>query len=381
MEAAVAPVRGRVVGQHVVGAVLPHDAVVGARVVVPVHHREAARLVREDAQAVLGDAQLVHEGAVADAQGGVVGVAPDLDLLVAEGREAPRIDAVDAHVRARGGRDDLPGLVADARGLRAVEHVVDVVVDPLAHEEDGLAPPAHAGEPLRDLPQGVQGRARLVGPFRVLGIGGGAAPRPGALHPVVLVRLVEGGGAEPAARGAVHRGQEQPLVAGELLRALRGPRGVDDGHEVVGPQLLLDELPGRLLHAAGAREEGVFVVDDHDVDAAVEGTDVASDVGLHGLLRPQGLLRGLHGDVHHGEGAHGLGLAVLEDLELVGPEVAHGVAVLVRDEDVHLDVADLALEDGDARGGRGRLGKGERGKEARRDEGDRGPARREAHRV
>ena len=42
---------------------------------------------------------------------------------------------------------------------------------------------------------------------------------------------------------------QQPLVVRELLVGIGRPRGVNDRHQIVGAEMLLDELLRRHLHA------------------------------------------------------------------------------------------------------------------------------------
>ena len=95
---------------------------------------------------------------------------------------------------------------------------------------------------------------------------------------VRLYSLVFVGGrrVELAAERLVDGGEQQPLVAGELLARIRRPGGVHDRHQIVGAEVPLDELLRRRFHARRAAEARVQIVDDHDVDAAVERPLVAS---------------------------------------------------------------------------------------------------------
>ena len=97
VELAVALVgRRRIVREHVVRAVVLDDAIEGGGEIVPVDRREPAGLLRQRAQAVLRQAQLVAHGDLRPMPSvGSSGYAADLDVLVAEVRQAARIDAVD----------------------------------------------------------------------------------------------------------------------------------------------------------------------------------------------------------------------------------------------------------------------------------------------
>ncbi len=95
------------------------------------------------------------------------------------------------------------------------------------------------------------------------------------------------------------------------------------------------------------------LVEEHDVDAAVERPLVALDVGLDRLLREERTLGALDGDVNQREVGHRLRLAVLENLEVFLLQIANVVAARVGDEHVDLDIVDLNLE---GRAGRTRRG-------------------------
>ena len=92
----------RIVRQHVVGAVVPHDPVERVGELIAVDDREAAGLVRYRPQAVLRQPDLVLQRAAADAERTCrPETIRELDALVAEIGQAARVDAVDRDVRAR----------------------------------------------------------------------------------------------------------------------------------------------------------------------------------------------------------------------------------------------------------------------------------------
>ena len=177
---AVALVARRVVGQHVVGAVVADDALERGGELVGVHRREAAGFIGERPQAVLRQPQLVVERADADARGRIVGKAGDADGVVAHRGQTARIDRVDADVGAGGGGDRFAGVVDDRRG-RAARRVVaandvgDVVVDAFADEQHRLAAAADAAEPVGDVLDRGEGRPRVLTAFEIVGI---VAPGP-----------------------------------------------------------------------------------------------------------------------------------------------------------------------------------------------------------
>ena len=340
---------GRIVREHVVRAVVLDDALVGGREIVLVDHRETAGLVRQDAQAVLREPQLVLQRTGADPERRVVGVRLDLDRLVAEIGEAARVDAVDRDVGSGRRRDRVARRVHHHRRAVVIrsaarDHVVDVVVDPLADEEDRLAAPAHRSEPVGDVAQRVERVPRVEAALGVLGIVERIALLPEVARVVELARLVRGGRIELASAGLVHRGEQQPLVVRELLVGVGGAGGVHDGHQIVGAEPPLDELLGGRLHSNRAPEPRVQIVDHHDVDAAVERLLVRLHVGLDRRLGEERPIGALDRDVDHREGVDALRFSVLEHLEVFLLQVAHEVALAIGHHHVDLDVVDADLE-------------------------------------
>ena len=77
------------------------------------------------------------------------------------------------------------------------------------------------------------------------------------------------------------REQKSP-AARQLLAGLLPAARVNDGREIVDAEVLLNEAPGRLTHEQGPRRRGVQIVQQQDVDAAVEGAGRRPHVGLDG---------------------------------------------------------------------------------------------------
>src|SRR6185436_2265733 len=167
--------------------------------------------------------------------------------------------------------------------------------------------------------------------------------RPGRLLPVVLVEPLERRRAHLAAHELVHRRQQQARVVRELLAVGRAPAGEDDGGEIVGAEVPLEEAVQRLLDARAARQVHVQVVEHEQVDAAVHA-DVGIHVGLDGGRREQRTLGARDRNVDVGERAHHLRLAVLEHLEIGGAQIGDRLAGGVADEGVDLDEVRLDAE-------------------------------------
>ena len=123
----------------------------------------------------------------------------------------------------------------------------------------------------------------------------------------------------------VDRRQQQPLVARELLVGVARPGGVHDGHQVVGAEAPLDELLRRGLDALRAAEPRMQIVDDHDVDAAVERTLVGLHVRLDRRVREERPVGALDRDVDEREGVDRLRLPVLEHLKVFLLQIADEV--------------------------------------------------------
>ena len=224
------------------------------------------------------------------------------------------------------------------------DDVVDVVIDALAHEQDRLAAAAHRGKPLGHLPQRVERRPGVERALGVFGIVDDVARLPQVAGAVVLVGPVRRRRFQFAALRAVHRGEQQSLVARELLVGLGRPGGMDNRHEVVGGQPALDELLRRRLHALGASKIRVVIVDDHHVDAAVEGLLVIPDVRLDRIGLEERTIRALDWNVDQRERADRLRLSVFKDLKILLLEIADQIASLIRDDYVDLHVIDADPE-------------------------------------
>ena len=357
---------GRVVRQHVVRAVVLHDAIEGGRKIVAVDDGESAGLIRQDAEAVLRQAQLVLQRSRSDPERRIVGERSDFDRFVAEIGEAARVDAVDRHVRPRRRGNRIARLVENHRRVAVVrsalrDQIVDVIVDPFAEQQDCLAAPVHRCEPLRHVLQRLQRIARVERSLGVLGIVQRVALLPKIARAEVLRRPVRGRRIELASLRPVERRKQQPLVAGEFLVRVGRTGGVNDRHQIVGAQAALDELLPRRLDALRASEPRVQVVDHHHVHPAVERTLVRLHVRLDRRGREQRTIRPLDRNVHEGERIDRLRLPVLEHLKIFLFQIADEISLPVGDDDVDFDVVDLDAEGRLLRLRRGALAAGKYG--------------------
>ena len=218
------------------------------RKVAGIDHREPAGVVGKLPQTALRLHQFPLHGLSAEAETGVVGKRADFNGLVGQARQPARIDAVDADVAARGGRQDLTRGIIDERDPGIFE-IADVVVDPLADEQNRLPAAAHRRKPVRDIPERIERLARVRLAFGLHGIGQRRGRfTPETLCPEVLVALRHGRRVELAAHRPIDGREKQPPVARELLARIRGPCRVHDGHQIVGAKVLLNELPRRRSH-------------------------------------------------------------------------------------------------------------------------------------
>ncbi len=134
-------------------------------------------------------------------------------------------------------------------------------------------------KPVGHLAQGGQHRTRLEYALLLVGIVNPSGDA-GIALPEVLVVAGNDSRFELLPRELVDGIQQQPLVAGELLRVLSAPAGEDHRHQIVRAQTLLDELMGGRSHPRRALRRDVQIIEDHHVDAAIEGALVRLDIAL-----------------------------------------------------------------------------------------------------
>ena len=138
--------------------------------------------------------------------------------------------------------------------------------------------------------------------------------------------------------------------------AVLAPARIDDGGQIVGTHELADELSGRILHRCAAHGAHVEIVEHNHVHAAVERPSVALRIDGDRTAVDDERGRFFDRDLDQRERVDFLRPAVLEDFEVVAPEPGHEIALIVGDDDIHIDVVHLNLE-GDPRGLRRRLSK------------------------
>ena len=252
-------------------------------------------------------------------------------------------------------------------------------LDPLREEQDGLAPGQHLllprqgqdgeehGLPLLLALQGVREPERVDGHVRevrlLAALGGGRdstrAHSPRAQRLELVAERVRAGrlGGQPV-RGRrvlgvhfsrrVEDGRPDRLaIGGELLHEPEAPADLEDRHVDVRPVLELQEGQCRLAGDVAAVGSELVEEERHEVQvAAFPGPDGRGwGGGRRG--RRGGVLEGLpdRARVEESEVPGLLPDAVLVDLELVRPEVAHRTALLVARDDVEEDDLGVHAED------------------------------------
>ncbi len=349
----------RVVREDVVRAVLLDDAIEGIGEAVRVDDRETARFLGKRPEAVVLQAELVLQATKTETgdllfgqcAGGLAGAGISratrrrgiqLDPDVAHVCQAARIDGINADVRFGRRANQIARSVDDHRGVNLVEHVFDVVLDPLAHEQQRLLAAPDAAEPVGDRLQFLERVARIEAALALHRVGDAGA-RHANRREILLIRLDR---RRPLRLPCefVDGGKQQALAAGEFLRVVGPALDVNHGHQVVGAQLVLDELAHRTADQLGVQRLHVQIVQHRHVDAAVERPRVGPDVRLDRLCGEERPFGAIDGNVNQREAADRLRLAVLEDLEILLLQVADEAPLLVGDDRVDLDVVHLQLE-------------------------------------
>ena len=226
----------------------------------------------------------------------------DVDEL-AELTQSARIDPVHVHVRTLGGSGRLLCLGDDrGSGLGQVERLVDVVVEAFAEEQQRLAAPLDVAQPVRDVLDGLQRTARVEPSLRVVGVLDGFRLLE-CFSVVSLLGLISESGVGVglsnvngqllgSCRGKllplkpVDGRLQEPRAARELLSGFLASARVDHRGQIVGAQVLLDEPLGRIPHRLCAREGGVQIVEQENVDAAVEGASGCAHIRFDRLGPP-----------------------------------------------------------------------------------------------
>ncbi len=179
-------------------------------------------------------------------------------------------------------------------------------------------------------------------------IAGPIGPEWRAGVPVVFVDSTERRGALLLAHEVVDDTEQSLVAARELLAGALDAAGLDDGSNVVGAEVALDELSRRNLDARRLRKADVLVVEDDHEYASVELLAVAPHIGFDRLGLVERRIELLDRDINQRSDRYLLRFSLLEHLEIVLRQVADEVSLLIGDDGVDLDVVDLDLE-GDRR--------------------------------
>ena len=139
-------------------------------------------------------------------------------------------------------------------------------------------------------------------------------------------------------------GNQQIAVVREVLRGIGAAAGIDDGREIVGAEMPLDELARRLLDDGGAERTDVDIVQHQHVDAPVERPRIRAHVCADGTTEHGEPIRALDRQLDVRKHFDLLRLSVLEDLEVLTRQAGDEVALLVGDDRVDVDVVHLDLK-------------------------------------
>ncbi len=167
------------------------------------------------------------------------------------------------------------------------------------------------------------------------------------LHQMLVKELVGFGQRErqqAPAHELIDRREQQPAIAGELLRRVSASAGVDHGGQIIRREVLLHELTRRFDHELRAQGCRVQVVQHQHVQPAGTGWRVGFDVGRNRPVRGQKpVLRDCR-NIDVREHVNPLRLAVFEQLEIVPGQAADDVSLAIGDHRVHVDIAGFHLE-------------------------------------
>ena len=268
------------------------------------------------------------------------------------------IEGEEVDVRSCRRGDGVPDGAADV-GRRV--HAVDLAhrhFQALAEQQHGLAPAPDAGEEFAEVAERVEHRERPLLALEIehadrrrrvgdagTGIDFVVLPiEPGELAVVVLLERFDGRRLQAAADELVDGGDQQIAIVREVLRGIGAAAGIDDGREIVGAEMPIDELARRLLDDGRAERADVDIVQHQHVHAAVERPCIRARVGGDRTTEHGESIRTLDRQLDVRKHLDLLRLAVLEDLEVVARQAGDEVAVLIGDDRIDVDVVHLDLK-------------------------------------
>ena len=161
---------------------------------------------------------------------------------------------------------------------------------------------------------------------------------------IVLVEPFEAQRPHAAPLKLVDRPDQQLAIGGEFLRRVAAAARVDDRAEIVGRHVLAHEPAGGIAHRRAAHRADVEIVEHDHVDPSVERLAIGSRIGRDCPALDDELLRLVKGNVDERERIDLLRLAVFEHREVVARQSGDEPALLVGDDDVHVDVVDVDLK-------------------------------------
>ena len=128
--------------------------------------------------------------------------------------------------------------------------------------------------------------------------------------------------------------------------SIGGAPGIDDGGEIVGADVALDELARRAAHADGTPGIGLQIVEHEHEDAAVELLAVAAARRDRSAVPEERRILPFDRQVDAREHFNRLRGSVLEDLEVIFRQIIDELSLRIRGARIDLDVVDLDSERG-----------------------------------
>ncbi len=180
----------------------------------------------------------------------------------------------------------------------------------------------HARQRLREVLEGEQRIARALAALDVVRVVRGLSPLSeiltGEIHlSLVAVELFQDCGSELLPDKRVDRREQEAPVRREILNGFEPPACRDDGCEIVVGEVALDEPARRGLHESRARHIRVHIVEDDQVQPALQAACIGRHIGLNRLPIGGGLREALNGEINQRKAGHLLGPAIFENLKIV----------------------------------------------------------------
>ena len=151
-----------------------------------------------------------------------------------------------------------------------------------------LRRPCTPDKRLREVLEGEQRVACPLAALDVVRVVRGLSPQSEILTrqihlPLVTVELFQDRGSELLPDKRVDRREEEAPVRREILNGVEPPARRDDGREIVVGEVPLDEAARRGLHESRARQVGVQIVEDDQIQPALQAARIGRHIGLNRL--------------------------------------------------------------------------------------------------